>query len=459
MVVTNIQGAVTSAPPALLTMLPSLAFTSAPQSRFETVATTLPFPRQSIIAPCSNGSSTARTSRAPLAAALDFTNIQASNAGTYSIIASNASGAFTNFATLAVAPGLIPLQSTNLIVARIGDGAQGLSGNTGNTIYLDQIATNGAYVSTLMVPNSGPPSLIVPGTGDGIYEGVLTLSANQEFINFTGYNVSYPYGGSDVTAGGVTIRGIGAVNGLGYYTLALTNIGLYSGGNHFIHSAASTDGLTNFWTTGEASGAGIKYIAPGLDANGQNIPALGGGPLARGSRVFLEAPFVLQTRKTTRTIRDQLLQRDTTSTAATALLFPLSNTADPNDFAISPDGNTVYIADDNTVNGNAGGGIERWDFNQVQWNLSYVLGTGTNSSVGARGLTVDFNDFGGDGAAGSAPSFTPPLRIERKSADSHCRHRRRFSATRVNVGWSQPDAAGSSLWPTRGRADPAAAAE
>ncbi|HSU53562.1 MAG TPA: immunoglobulin domain-containing protein, partial [Candidatus Dormibacteraeota bacterium] len=304
------------------------------------------------------------------ASGIALTNIQLTNTGTYTVLASNLGGVASNSAMLIVSNGLLHLSPANLVVARVGDGVQPLSSAIGNTLYLDQFTTAGGYVSTLMVPNNGVPALLVPGTGDAIYESVLTLSANQQFLNFAGYNVSYPYGGADVTAGNVTVRGIGAVNGLGYYTLVLTNIGLYSGGNHFIRSAASTDGLTNFWTTGAASSGGIKYIAPGLFPNGQGIPALGGGNpgtrvagIFEGSVVFSDSEGNL-----TQTGVNSFSGLPTSANAPAQLLFPVGVSAHPNDFAISPDGDTVYIADDNSVANN--GGIQRWDFDGVQWTRS-----------------------------------------------------------------------------------------
>ncbi len=400
-VVSNVNGAITSAP-AALTVLAPLAITSAPQSRVERVGDNLAF-TASFNGPASyqwqwNGNPLPGATNASLV----LTNIQTTNAGTYTLVASNSTMTVSATATLTVSTGWLHLSPTNLVVARVGDGAQLLNTNNGNTLYLDQFTPNGTYVSTIMVPDSGPAALIEPGAGDGVYESVLTLSDNQQFLNFGGYNVTWPYQGTDVTAGNVTVRGIAAVNGLGYYTLVLTNIGLYSGGNHSLRSVASTDGLTNFWTTGAASSAGIKYIAPGLYANGQGIPALGGGlsgthvaGIFQGSVVFSDAESNLT--QTGVNSFDGL----PTGTASTTLLFPVGISADPTDFAISPDGNTVYIADDRTVNGDSGGGIQRWDFDQVQWTLSYTLGTGSSSTVGARGLAVDFTQFTGDGADGS----------------------------------------------------------
>lgn len=399
--VSNTHGAVTSAP-AALTVLAPLAITSAPQSRVERVGDNLAF-IAGLNGPASyqwqwNGSPIPGATNARLV----LTNIQTTNAGTYTIVASNVTMTASASATLTVSTGWLHLSPTNLVVARVGDGAQPLNTSNGNTLYLDQFTTAGDYVSTIMVPDRGPQALIEPGAGDGIYESVLTLSDNRQFLNFGGYNVTRPYQGADVTAGNVTVRGIAAVNGLGYYTLVLTNIGLYSGGNHFLRSVASTDGLTNFWTTGAASTAGIKYIAPGLYANGQGIPALGGGfsgtrvaGIFQGAVVFSDAEGNLT--QTGINSFDGL----PTGTASTTLLFPVGTAASPTDFAISPDGNTVYLADDRAVNGNVGGGIQRWDFDQVQWTLSYTLGTGSNSTVGARGLAVDFTQFTGDGATGS----------------------------------------------------------
>jgi len=58
----------------------------------------------------------------------------------------------------------------------------------------------------------------------------------------------------------------------------------------------------------------------------------------------------------------------------------------PNDFAVSPDGQTIYIADDNTIAN--GGGIQRYDNGSQTPTSSF--GTGTGSTVGAKGLAVYF---------------------------------------------------------------------
>jgi hypothetical protein len=58
----------------------------------------------------------------------------------------------------------------------------------------------------------------------------------------------------------------------------------------------------------------------------------------------------------------------------------------PYAFAFNPNFTTAYLADD-TLGGN--GGVQRWDFNGSAWSLTYAFSGLT--SVGARGLAVDFN--------------------------------------------------------------------
>jgi hypothetical protein len=58
----------------------------------------------------------------------------------------------------------------------------------------------------------------------------------------------------------------------------------------------------------------------------------------------------------------------------------------PYAFAFNPGFTTAYIADD-TLAGK--GGVQRWDFSGSAWSMSYAFAGLT--SVGARGVTVDFS--------------------------------------------------------------------
>ena len=336
---------------------------------------------------------------------LSLTNIQLTNAGTYYMLATLSSGpAPAATATLSVSNGALPLAPTNLVVARVGDGLQLLNTTSGNTLYLDQFATNGNYVSTVMIPDSGTTALIAEGSGAsvGLAGSVLTLSSNQQYLNFAGYNQSLPNGGVTFTGGSLP-RAVGAVNGLGYYVLCLTNNGLYNGGTGQIRCAVSIDGIVNnFWTAGivPSSSNTIKTLTPSQGASGipenaatadPRVVAIFGGNLwvscgndsgsqPQGLYSFSGLP--------------------SGSPSSTAILGVSTGAAsDPNDFAFSPDGLTVYIADDDNFSTASGvGGIERWDYNGSAWVFNYSLGTGTGN-WGARGLTVDFSHFPGGGSS------------------------------------------------------------
>jgi len=345
-----------------------------------------------------------------------LSNLQVSDSGTYTVIASNAAGSVSASSVITVVPtGQLTLDTNHLIVSRVGEGSQPLSGATGNTLYLDQFTTNGNYVSTIMVPDSGPSALVVAGgaiaTGnEGAQEAYITVSSNQQFLNFGGFCYSYPYtGGADVTigeqeAGGsvTNVRGIYAINGAGIMALVYTNYGLYSGGHGF-RDVYSTDGLTNFWTTGSAGAGTVKYVNAGpagapytITTPGSGIPALSAAN-SGGVCLGLVGPnLVFADNETDGDAGipgvwglDQFIGAPEASTTATTEILP-GGVGHADDFAFSPDLNTVYLADDDvSITSGGYGGIQRWDLvggsYQYSYNLSDTTGTGTN---GTRGLVV-----------------------------------------------------------------------
>ena len=92
----------------------------------------------------------------PANGSLALTNISAANNnGTYRLYVTNLYGWASSTGSLTVTASRQALYPTNLVVARVGDGAQTLSGATGNTLYLDQFRTNGALVNTIQIPDEG----------------------------------------------------------------------------------------------------------------------------------------------------------------------------------------------------------------------------------------------------------------------------------------------------------------
>jgi hypothetical protein len=339
------------------------------------------------------------------ASSLSLSNIQFSNSGTYSVLATLTNGpAPAATATLIVSNGFLPLAATNLVVARVGDGLQLLNTTSGNTLYLDQLATNGNYVSTVMIPDSGAAALIVEGGGAtvGLDGSVLTLSSNQQYLNFAGYNQSLPNGGVAFTGSSLP-RAIGAVNGLGYYVLCLTNNGLYNGGSGQIRGAVSIDGTVNtFWTAGVAAAASSSIKILTANQGNSGIPSSGAGNDPRVMAIFGGNLWVSSGNNNAGQTQGLYSFRGlpSGSPASTAVLDVSTGAAsDPNDFSFSPDGLTVYIADsDNFTTSSGVGGIERWDYNGSTWIFNYSLGTGTGN-WGARGLTVNYSHFPGGGSS------------------------------------------------------------
>jgi hypothetical protein len=322
---------------------------------------------------------------------ISFTNVQAVSAGTYSVAFN--SNTLNASATLTVSPGLFKLYPTNMVVFRQGDGAAGLV-NTGNIIYLDQYTTNGTYLNTTMVPYTGSTPLLCNSGGT---DGYMSVSANGQYLNFPGYCANRPYSASLPSATSAAVpRGIGAVNGLGYFVRAVADTTLYSTFN--FNDVCSTDGLSNFWTggndnSGTGTVAGIQYVRPGqpdiqITTVTQN-PGLG-----NNKEVNIIAGDLFCT-SGSGNVGLYNLGVPPTNTIPSSLT-PIALDASPNDFFISPDEQTIYITDGANVNPPAGaGGIERFDMVGGTYQLQYTIPTttqpGQTGNDGPDGLYVDFS--------------------------------------------------------------------
>jgi hypothetical protein len=331
-------------------------------------------------------------------AGLVVSNISSTNAGTYAVNIGNAFG--TNFApsfgVLVVSNTYIPLSPSNIIIARVGDNVQTLSGNTGNTLYLDQYTTNGVYLNSLMAPDSGATPVVEMGAGsDAIYETYLALSSNNNYLNFAGYGFSYPYTGSGtINDNSSDKRSVVTVNALGYETVPDTANGDYTGGTEDFRAVFSPDGLINFFLLGTTANNGGRIVIINGSAGAFSVA----GVTLDNDRCFgsLGSNLYFSDSLSSTNSGIQILPGTPLGggTATNFLPTPPGNSI--NDFAISPDAKTVYVSDDDPFLGanSQSGGIERYDTNTASggWNWSYTLPLANSQTVvpGSTALTAVF---------------------------------------------------------------------
>lgn len=266
----------------------------------------------------------------------------------------------------------------SLVVLRVGDGSAALS-SAAQPIFLDQYAPTGSGQTpsyTLAIPSIGPEALTLSGTATS--EGALSLSVNGLSLSFAGYNANAGTASIASTAAATVNRGAGLVTYDGQYTLAARTDQGFSGNN--VRGAVTVDG-SGFWLSGNggSGSGGVWYVVGDSDTQVYNtignlrVPNIFGGNLyfstgsgtdTRGVHFFAGLP--------------------TAGGATATQLLATGGGSSPYDFALSPGGTLLYIADDSTE------GIQRWEFDGSVWSLAYTLGTGV-SGVGARGLTVDWS--------------------------------------------------------------------
>jgi len=372
-VVTNAGGSITSTPPAILTVADPFII-SQPVGQTYLAGGTASLAVGAIGTQPGyqwrlNGSSISGAT----ASAFQKTNLQVSDAGSYSVLVSNIYGSAISATTsVLVASSRTTLFSTNLVVLRLGDGAQTLI-NSGNTLFLDQFTSAGSYLSTMFIPDQGASALLISGVASS--EGYMTRSADGRILAIGGYNTNRAALTSSLsssTAAAVP-RAIGAIDGAGTYTLAASTTSQYSGAN--LRSAV-TDGANNFWGAGSAGGTyyfGTASPATTIQSTVANCRVIN----------IINGSLAISTQSGTHGLYS--LGGLPTSAAAASLLFATGSSSSPEDFAMDPSASLVYVADDSSA-----GGIQRWQQSSGAWTYGYTL-TNSMVGIGARSLTVDFS--------------------------------------------------------------------
>jgi hypothetical protein len=312
------------------------------------------------------------------AAGLILSNVQASVTGSYRVIVSNSINAQTSSPVSVSLVSSLKLYPTNIAVIRVGNGAQALA-TKGNSMFIDQWAPDGTYLTTMNLPDTGPDSILAIGptlttspssvTGNG-----LSRSANGRYLVVGGYNTNLTFTGElQSTAASVVPRAIGLVDDQGQYTLAVSSSSS-SSGNFF--RGACYDGTNNYWGFSRTSSTvyfGFDHPELLIQTDWSNLRSMS----IFNNRIYGVCAVSGKTG----------VMRFTGMPTAAEAVEQVINTGSnfSSDCEVNPSANLIYVAD----NLPGTGGIQRWEFNGSTWNLAYTL----NNSLpnGAYYVTADFS--------------------------------------------------------------------
>ncbi len=301
---------------------------------------------------------------------------------------------FTNLPLLLL--GLIlPLASQaqfapgNLVVLRVGDGTSSLT-NASTLVFLDEYTPAGSLVGTTPLNAAGTDNKLT-NSGTSSSEGMMTLSANGQYLLTTGYNAEPGFMEVATSSAATIPRTVARIgsNQLPGISTALTDA--FSTAN--IRSAASVDG-SGFVLAG--SDGGIRYAASGATSSSITSTTIA---TARVVHIYRSQVYFSTRSGTTPGI---YLVGSATNTSANQPATSFINTGivtPNNDVVGSPYGfvlldrdaavpgiDAAYIADDG--GGGSASGIQKWSFDGSTWIKQGTIG------AAYRGLTGTLNADG-----------------------------------------------------------------
>ncbi len=262
------------------------------------------------------------------------------------------------------------LYDTNLIVVRVGNGVQTLS-TGGNPVFLDQFTPSGSYVSSVAIPDTGPSAVVL--SGNTFVDGFLSRSADRRLLTLAVYATN-SQSGVNITSNTNVPRSVISIDALGN----IIHPALISTDFTATWRSAVTDGNNNYWGTG--SSGGVVYMGNALP----HAIIENSKPNCRVLEIF-NGSLYMGTGSTNADGNTGIYKFNGLPTSSTGLPAPavFTNTFDlPNvrgilDFAVNPFNTIIYFADNRTYT-SLGGGIQRWDYDNVHsiWINTYHLTNG-----------------------------------------------------------------------------------
>ena len=168
------------------------------------------------------------------------------------------SALFVGF-VMAAAAAASDMTPGDLLIYRVGDGLSGLA-STGDPVFLDEYTPSGTLVQSFNVPTApSGANYALFASGKATSEGMLTLSADGQFVTFTGYASLSSGAASLASSSAADInRVVGIVDAHGNIDTS-TALSDFSDGNN-PRSAVTTNG-TDIWVSG--AGGGVRYTTRG----------------------------------------------------------------------------------------------------------------------------------------------------------------------------------------------------
>jgi hypothetical protein len=258
--------------------------------------------------------------------------------------------------------------ATNLLLLRVGNGTNALVNSTG-PISLLEITRSGSVVQTINIATN---SLQVSGTATS--EGQMSLSPDGSILTIAGYVPPFAGSGSLSSRAATNApRGYVTVNASGTVSSSTILSNAYSADN--IRSGVTVDGSA-FWFTGSGgSGSGIMAFSGGATNQLADINS-------RVIKVYNNSLYY-STGSGAQGIYSISGTPTSSNAAPVSVLTGVSGQGtSPYDFALSADGNTMYVADD-------GIGVQKFTFDGLAWSLAYNFTNGLSGNR-AYGLEVLF---------------------------------------------------------------------
>jgi hypothetical protein len=269
----------------------------------------------------------------------------------------------------------VPFAECNLVVYEVGNNTS--LDNSAFPVSVKEITPNGANVQTIANVFLGTNLL----TQNGIAESVGLLNSYNGFLSVSGYsvntgtalNTSSPASAALINKVNTILDGNGLLQS---YTSLPTNAPIPFSGNH-IRSTLAT-GANTFYATGNGGNDGLYYY------NGTTFSQLVSAN-ARGLEIFNNQLYI----STINNVFQVGTGLPISGIQTTSALLPTYSNSSIYDFSISPDGCTMYVAD-NGSNANYRGvskyklisGTWTYQYNYQTWGIGLVVNySGTNDIV------------------------------------------------------------------------------